>query len=240
MTDDRSEGPETPQDGDVEPPATEPVQASEPAAEAMAAGTDPVPDPIGAEAVAADTGSEAASEGSPGGDAPQETAPSGAESEDAAIEAAVPQGTVPEGPSPEGAAADTVADGEAPPPERVGRRGKRSLSHGQVHIKASFNNTIISITDLQGNSIAWTSGGSVGFKGSRKSTPYAAQVAAEQAARKAGEVGIRKLDVVVRGSGSGRETAIRTLQTMGMEVTGVKDLTPTPHNGCRQKKRRRG
>ena len=121
---------------------------------------------------------------------------------------------------------------------RTRRRERRNIVHGQAHIKASFNNTIICITDLEGNTIAWTSGGSVGFEGSRKSTPYAAQVAAEQAARKAGENGMRKLDVIVSGSGSGRETAIRTLQTMGMEVTGVRDVTPTPHNGCRPKKRR--
>lgn len=120
------------------------------------------------------------------------------------------------------------------------RRTKRSLNHGQAHIKASFNNTIITITDLDGGVVAWTSGGSVGFKGSRKSTPYAAQVAAEHAARQAGEMGVRKLDVIVSGSGSGRETAIRTLQTMGIEITGIKDVTPTPHNGCRPKKRKRG
>lgn len=126
-----------------------------------------------------------------------------------------------------------------PQQRRLRRRDRRNISHAQVHIKASFNNTIICITDLEGNTITWTSGGSVGFKGSRKSTPYAAQVAAEQAARKAGEHGIRKLDVIVRGSGSGRETAIRTLQTMGMELTGIRDITPTPHNGCRPKKRRR-
>ncbi len=125
--------------------------------------------------------------------------------------------------------------------QRVGRRKvKRNIPHGQAHIKASFNNTIITITDQEGSVVAWTSGGSVGFKGSRKSTPYAAQVAAEQAARTAGEMGIRKLDVIVRGSGSGRETAIRTLQNMGLEVTGIKDTTPVPHNGCRPKKRKRG
>jgi small subunit ribosomal protein S11 len=112
------------------------------------------------------------------------------------------------------------------------------ITHGQAHIRASFNNTIITITDQKGEVVGWTSGGSVGFKGSRKSTPYAAQVAAEQAARKVGEMGIRKLDVIVRGSGSGRETAIRTLQNMGIEVTGIKDVTPVPHNGCRPKKRR--
>jgi len=118
------------------------------------------------------------------------------------------------------------------------RKAKRQISHAQVHIKASFNNTIITITDQEGGVLAWTSGGSVGFKGSRKSTPYAAQVAAEQAARKAGEMGVRKADVIVRGSGSGRETAIRTLQNMGLEVTGIRDVTPIPFNGCRPKKRK--
>jgi small subunit ribosomal protein S11 len=118
------------------------------------------------------------------------------------------------------------------------RRGKRNVPHGQAHIKASFNNTIITITDQNGAVVTWSSGGSVGFKGSRKSTPYAAQVAAELAARKAGELGVRKLDVII--SGSGRDTAIRTLQNMGIEVTGVRDVTPIPHNGCRPKKRKRG
>jgi len=146
-----------------------------------------------------------------------------------------------EAPSPEAAvpAAEGASD-ETEEPQRRSRRQRRNVLHGQAHIRASFNNTIISITDLEGNAIAWSSGGSVGFKGSRKSTPYAAQVAAEQAARKAGEVGMRQLDVIVRGSGSGRETAVRTLQTMGMEITGVKDVTPTAHNGVRLKKRRRG
>ncbi len=126
----------------------------------------------------------------------------------------------------------------AKPQQRGRRKVKRNITHGQAHIKASFNNTIITITDQEGRVQAWTSGGSVGFKGSRKSTPYAAQVAAEQAARKAGEMGMRKLDVIVAGSGSGRETAIRTLQNMGLEVTGIKDVTPIPHNGCRPKKRK--
>jgi small subunit ribosomal protein S11 len=126
----------------------------------------------------------------------------------------------------------------AKPQQRTRRKVKRNISHGQAHIKASFNNTIITITDQEGRVQAWTSGGSVGFKGSRKSTPYAAQVAAEQAARKAGEMGMRKLDVIVAGSGSGRDTAIRTLQNMGIEVTGIKDNTPIPHNGCRPKKRK--
>jgi small subunit ribosomal protein S11 len=120
----------------------------------------------------------------------------------------------------------------------VRRRERRNILHGEAHITASFNNTIINITDLEGNTIVWTSGGTVGFKGSRKSTPYAAQVAAEQAARRAGEFGMRKVDVIVRGSGSGRDTAVRTLQTMGMEVTGIKDITPMAHNGVRLKKRR--
>lgn len=122
--------------------------------------------------------------------------------------------------------------------KRTRRRDRKNIAHGQAHIKASFNNTIINITDLTGATIVWTSGGSVGYKGSRKSTPYAAQVAAEEAARRAGEHGVRKLDVIVSGSGSGRDTAVRTLQNMGMEVTGVRDVTPTPHNGVRQKKRR--
>ena len=126
----------------------------------------------------------------------------------------------------------------AKPQQRSRRKVKRSISHGQAHIKASFNNTIITLTDQEGRVLGWTSGGSVGFKGSRKSTPYAAQVAAEQAARKAGEMGMRKLDVIVAGSGSGRETAIRTMQNMGIEVTGIKDVTPVPHNGCRPKKRK--
>lgn len=120
------------------------------------------------------------------------------------------------------------------------RKIKRNIPHAQAHIKASFNNTVITITDQEGNVVAWSSGGSVGFKGSRKSTPYAAQVAAEQTARSAGEMGIRKLDVIVRGSGSGRETAIRAIQNMGIEVTGIRDVTPVPHNGCRPKKRKRG
>jgi small subunit ribosomal protein S11 len=124
--------------------------------------------------------------------------------------------------------------------KRVRRRERKNIAHGTAHIKASFNNTVITITDLAGNAVVWTSGGVVGFKGSRKSTPYAAQVAAEEAARRAAEHGVRKLDVIVSGSGSGRDAAVRTLQNMGMEVTGIRDVTPTPHNGCRPKKRRRG
>ena len=124
--------------------------------------------------------------------------------------------------------------------KRVRRRERKNIAHGVAHIKASFNNTIINISDQAGNTVVWTSGGSVGFKGSRKSTPYAAQVAAEEAARRAGEHGVRKLDVIISGTGSGRDTAVRTLQNMGMEVSSIKDVTPIPHNGCRPKKRRRG
>ncbi len=161
-----------------------------------------------------------------------------------AAETPTPEAVAPDAPAPEAPEApaapidpaDALAAAAAAAPRR--RRGKKMISHGQMHIKATFNNTILTITDQDGKVAAWTSGGSVGFKGSRKSTPYAAQVAAEQAARKAGEIGIRKLDVIVRGSGSGRETAIRTLQNMGIEITGIKDVTPVPHNGCRPKKRK--
>jgi small subunit ribosomal protein S11 len=108
-----------------------------------------------------------------------------------------------------------------------------------AHIKSSFNNTIIAISDQEGNVLSWASAGNVGFKGSRKSTPYAAQQAAEVAARRAMEHGVRKVDVQVKGPGSGRETAIRSIQNTGIEVTGIKDVTPVPHNGCRPPKRRR-
>ncbi len=120
------------------------------------------------------------------------------------------------------------------------RKERRNVPYGVVHIKSSFNNTIISIADQSGNVIAWASAGSSGFKGSRKSTPFAAQTAAEAAARKAMEHGMRKADVEVTGPGSGRETAIRSIQNLGIEVTGIKDVTPVPHNGCRPPKRRRG
>jgi small subunit ribosomal protein S11 len=122
---------------------------------------------------------------------------------------------------------------------RPRKRERRNVSHGVAHIKSSFNNTIITITDLEGNVLSWASAGNVGFKGSRKSTPFAAQMAAEKAARGAMEHGVRKVDVGVKGPGSGRETAIRSLQSTGIEVTGIKDVTPVPHNGCRQPKRRR-
>jgi small subunit ribosomal protein S11 len=124
--------------------------------------------------------------------------------------------------------------------QRRGRKKeRRQVAHGQAHIKSSFNNTIITITDQQGNVLSWASSGNVGFKGSRKSTPFAAQLAAEQAAKRAAEYGVRKVDVYVKGPGSGRETAIRSLQANGLEVAAIKDVTPIPHNGCRPPKRRR-
>lgn len=122
---------------------------------------------------------------------------------------------------------------------RPRKKERKNVTHGVAHIKSSFNNTIVSITDQEGNVLAWSSAGNVGFKGSRKSTPFAAQTAAEQAARKAMEHGLRRVDVHVTGPGSGRETAIRSLQSIGIEVTGIKDVTPVPHNGCRLTKRRR-
>ena len=122
---------------------------------------------------------------------------------------------------------------------RPRRRERKNVTHGIVHIKSSFNNTIIAISDQEGNILSWASGGNVGFKGSRKSTPYAAQMAAEQAGRKAMEHGVRRVDVIVKGPGSGRETAIRSIQTLGIEVIGIKDVTPVPHNGCKLPKRRR-
>jgi small subunit ribosomal protein S11 len=119
------------------------------------------------------------------------------------------------------------------------RKDKKNVPLGQAHIKSTFNNTIISITDPSGAVVSWASAGHVGFKGSRKSTPYAAQMAAESAARRAQEHGMRKVDVFVKGPGSGRETAIRSLQATGLEVGSIQDVTPTPHNGCRPPKRRR-
>ena len=122
---------------------------------------------------------------------------------------------------------------------RPRKRERKNVTTGVVHIKSSFNNTIVSITDTEGNVISWASAGNVGFKGSRKSTPFAAQVTAEAAAKKGMEHGLQKVEVYVKGPGSGRETAIRSLQAAGLEVTGVKDVTPQAHNGCRPRKRRR-
>ncbi|MFD2026523.1 30S ribosomal protein S11 [Promicromonospora aerolata] len=119
------------------------------------------------------------------------------------------------------------------------RKDKKNVPLGQAHIKSTFNNTIISITDPTGAVVSWASAGHVGFKGSRKSTPYAAQMAAESAARRAQEHGVKKVDVFVKGPGSGRETAIRSLQATGLEVGSIQDVTPQAHNGCRPPKRRR-
>jgi small subunit ribosomal protein S11 len=122
---------------------------------------------------------------------------------------------------------------------RPRRRERKNIAYGVAHIKSSFNNTIVTITDQEGNTISWATAGNVGFKGSRKSTPFAAQMAAEAAGRRAMEHGVRKVDVLVKGPGSGRETAIRSLQNTGIEVAGINDVTPSPHNGCRASNRRR-
>jgi small subunit ribosomal protein S11 len=131
-----------------------------------------------------------------------------------------------------------------PPKSKTGakktrRKEKKNVAHGHAHIKSTFNNTIVSITDPTGAVISWASAGQVGFKGSRKSTPFAAQMTAEAAARRAQEHGMRKVDVFVKGPGSGRETAIRALQAAGLEVGSIQDVTPVPFNGCRPSKRRR-
>lgn len=122
---------------------------------------------------------------------------------------------------------------------RPRRRERKNIEHGVAHIKSTFNNTLITISDLKGNTISWASAGSVGFKGSRKSTPFAAQMAAEQAAKAAMEHGMKEVEVYVKGPGAGREAAIRSLQAAGLEVNLIKDVTPIPHNGCRPPKRRR-
>ncbi len=119
------------------------------------------------------------------------------------------------------------------------KKTKRSLSSGQVHIFATFNNTIVTVTDLQGNTVAWGSSGSAGFKGSRKSTPFAARLAAEQAIKAAQNLGVQEVDVFVKGPGPGRENAIRAVQAAGMKVRSISDITPIPHNGCRPPKKRR-
>ncbi len=125
------------------------------------------------------------------------------------------------------------------PQGRVRRRERKNITAGVAHVSASFNNTMVTITDAQGNTIAWASSGSQGFKGSRKSTPYAAQMAADAAGRKAMEHGMRTLEIEVRGPGSGRESALRALQAVGFIISSIRDVTPIPHNGCRPPKRRR-
>jgi small subunit ribosomal protein S11 len=124
-------------------------------------------------------------------------------------------------------------------PARVKRKEKKNIVSGIAHVNSTFNNTLITITDAQGNVVAWSSAGTMGFKGSRKSTPYAAQMAAEDAGRKAMEHGMKELEVQVKGPGSGRESALRALQTVGFSIKAIKDITPVPHNGCRPPKRRR-
>jgi len=127
----------------------------------------------------------------------------------------------------------------APQETKLRRRERKNISSGIAHVNASFNNTMITIADAQGNAISWSSAGSQGFKGSRKSTPFAAQMAAEAAGKKAMEHGMRTIEVLVKGPGSGRESALRALQAVGFTVTNIRDVTPIPHNGCRPRKRRR-
>lgn len=124
-------------------------------------------------------------------------------------------------------------------PGRVRRRDKKNISSGVAHVNASFNNTMVTITDAQGNAISWSSAGAMGFKGSRKSTPYAAQVAADDAGKKAADHGVRTLEVEIKGPGSGRESALRALAAVGFTITSIRDVTPIPHNGVRPSKRRR-
>ena len=122
---------------------------------------------------------------------------------------------------------------------RVKKREKKNITNGVVHVNSTFNNTMVTITDVQGNTVSWSSSGLMGFKGSRKSTPYAAQLAAEDAGKKASEHGLKNIDVEVCGPGSGRESALRALQSIGFTITSIRDVTPIPHNGCRPPKRRR-
>ena len=126
-----------------------------------------------------------------------------------------------------------------PSQTKVKKKEKKNISNAIAHVNSSFNNTLVTITDYQGNTIAWSSSGSMGFKGSRKSTPYAAQLAAEDAGKKASEHGVKIVDIEVQGPGSGRESALRALQVVGFQVNSIRDVTPIPHNGCRPKKRRR-
>ena len=126
-----------------------------------------------------------------------------------------------------------------PTQARVRRRERKNITNGIAHVNSTFNNTMITISDVQGNTIAWSSAGTLGFKGSRKSTPFAAQMAAEDAGKKASEHGLKNVDVEVSGPGSGRESALRALQSIGFNITSIRDVTPIPHNGCRPPKRRR-
>jgi len=136
-------------------------------------------------------------------------------------------------------AATPAGDAAAAKPKAAKKKSKKNVSTGIAHIQSTFNNTVVTITDVNGNTVAWSSAGSRGFKGSRKSTPFAAQLAAEEAARKAMEHGMRSVAVFVKGPGAGRESALRALQSVGFKVTLIRDVTPVPHNGCRPPKRRR-
>ena len=213
--------------GGMEPDAPEASSAETGEASASEAGS-PDPSEVSTpEASSAETGEASSAEaGNPEtGEASSAEASSPAPSSSPESSSAAP--------SPE------AAPSPAPTATRSRRKGFKNIPHGIAHIKSSFNNTIISISDLDGNVISWSSAGNVGFSGSRKSTPYAAQMAAETAGRKAMEHGMRRVDVHVSGPGSGRETALRSLQAIGLEVAGIKDVTPVPYNGCRQPKRRR-
>ena len=132
-----------------------------------------------------------------------------------------------------------MAERKAATKSKGRKRERKSVPRGRAYVQSTFNNTLITLTDPNGNVLSWASAGQSGFKGSRKSTPFAAQLAAEAAAKRAMDHGVRKVDVMVKGPGSGRETAIRSIQNVGIEVTGIKDVTPVPHNGCRPPKRRR-
>ena len=136
-------------------------------------------------------------------------------------------------------AAANAEETEGKKPVKAKKKVKKNITAGVAHVNASFNNTMITITDAQGNTVAWSSAGTMGFKGSRKSTPYAAQMAAEDAGRKAMEHGMKEIDVLVKGPGSGRESALRALQAVGFNIRAITDITPVPHNGCRPRKRRR-
>lgn len=127
----------------------------------------------------------------------------------------------------------------AKPAAKTKKKVKKNITAGVAHVNSTFNNTMVTITDAQGNTVSWSSSGMMGFKGSRKSTPYAAQIAAEDAGRKAQEHGMRELEVLVKGPGSGRESALRSLQSIGFTIRSIQDVTPIPHNGCRPRKRRR-
>ncbi|MDX2223453.1 MAG: 30S ribosomal protein S11 [Rhodospirillaceae bacterium] len=142
-------------------------------------------------------------------------------------------------PAPAAETAPAAANAPAAGGTRARKKERKNISSGIAHVNATFNNTMITITDVQGNSIAWSSAGTMGFKGSRKSTPYAAQIAAESAGKKAMEHGMKTLSVLVKGPGTGRESALRALQAVGFMVTSIQDVTPVPHNGCRPRKRRR-